>query len=515
MSLSTRLAAAAVLAAAVTVAACSDSPSSSGNTQEACARLGVPGTYAGDVRLSRGEAVKLAAGSQLCLALPGGAADAYALAYVDTRPIEASRAAQEPAAGEGFSITVGAAGNTRGTRFLANRKPPQPSDVREVAFDHDDGNDATNRATPWTPGETFRMVDLLQDSTRPAVVHRVYDGWLVIASFTDKPDPRLQGMLQNLDTAWPGVRQTGIPLLRKLLSDSLPITSGGSRQLLIVVRGDMTGAAGLAFGQSDGARTLTQIALLPYDNPANATFVGNLLFHEVTHAFQRQYIGATRPAGGPPTVHAGAARWAIEGGATLMQAELARRLAGIGWAANWDFRNAQSPGQQFYTRFALTGPGAFVLGYSTPAGFMRDLAERRVRHGEAVDDALAAVMRGAIEGWFGHGPTNTDRTGLTARMKAFLGADWEPGDAMLTWTLSHAADDRTSSSTFQDAGFLRVWDSADAGAWTAAAVVQPGAPPVTLSQDRESTGFLELAGGGTYALGSSVEGVRWMIVRVR
>ncbi|HET7464375.1 MAG TPA: hypothetical protein VFJ82_24160 [Longimicrobium sp.] len=506
--------AAMTLAMAALAAACSDATSPV-DGRDACSRLGVPGTYAGDVSLGRGEAVKLAGGTQLCLAVPGSAADAYALAFVDTRPIQASLTAQEPASGDGFGVTVGAAGSTRATRLAALSAPAEPSDVREWAFSHADADDAGNRATPWTQGESFRVVDLLQDSVRPATVQRVYDGWLVVAVYTDQPEPALAGMLQNLDTAWPTLRATGVPLLRKLLSDSLPMTSGGSHQLLVVIRGDIPGASGLAFGESDGARTLTQIALRPYADPGNAPFVASLLFHEVTHAFQRQYISATRPAAAPPTLHAGAARWAIEGGATLMQAEFARRLAGISWASNWDFRNPNGTAQAFYSRFAFTGTGPFVGGYSPPAGFMRDLAERRVRRGEAVDDALAAVMRGAIEGWYGHGPSATDRPGLAARMRSALGGDWDPADAMLTWTLSHAADDRTSSGTFQDAAFLRAWDTTDPGAWPAAGTLAPGSAPVTLAQERESTHWFELAGGGTYAVSSTVDGVQWMLVRMK
>jgi len=520
MGIFPRTASAATLAALVLVAACADSPSSPAvDGGGECARLGVEGTYAGDVSLGRGEALKLAGGTGLCLVLPGSASDAYALAYVDTRPIEAARGAQEPASGDSFRVTVGAAGSTRAARLAAAaRAPTQPSDVRAWRIAADESADAANRGTPWTQGETFQLVDALQDVVRPAAVQRVYDGWLVVAAFTDQPEPKLAGMLQNLDASWPAVRGTGLPLLRKLLGDSLPTTSGGSRQMLVMVRGDLGtlfNAAGVAISGVDGAHTYSQLALMPYEGAANTEFVGNLLFHEVTHAFQRQYISATRPAGTPPTEHAGAATWAVEGGASLMQAELARRLAAVPWASNWDFRSAQNGFQGFYTRFALTGPAAFARGYAKPAGFLRDLAERRVRRGEAVDDALAAVMRGAIEGWFGHGPEGTDRAGLAARMRASLGAGWEPEDALLTWTLSHAADDRTQSTTFQDPGFLRAWDSTDPGAWRAAATLAPGSAPVTVAQDRESTGFFELAGGGTYTLGSTTNGVRWMIVRVR
>ena len=171
--------------------------------------------------------------------------------------------------------------------------------------------------------------------------------------------------------------------------------------------------------------------------------------------------------------------------------------------------------EQFYTRFAYVGSGPFVGGYSASSAFMHDLVARRVQRGEAVDDALTAVMRGALEGWFGHGPQGAQRTGLTVRMRASLGGSWEPEDAMLTWTLSHAADDRTSSSVFQNRSFLRVWDGSDPAFWPAAASLSPGSAAVTVKHPHESTGHFSLAGGGTYALSSTVDGVRWMIIRVK
>lgn len=506
----------ATLSAAAFTAACSDSPSGGEYAgEDACTRLGVAGTYAGDVRLGRGDATRLASGNRLCLALPGSAADAYALAWVDTRAIEAARTAPEPFSLDSVTITVGAAGTTRGTRLVADRVPGEPSDVRDVGLAAADSDDPMLRATAWTQGETFTLRDVVRETSRPATVHRVYDGWLVIASFSDTPEPRLAGMLQNLDAVWPSLRTTGIPLLRKLLIDQLPVTSHASGQLLIVVRSDLEGAAGVAFGGTDGTHTLTQIAVLPYDAPSSAPFVGSLLFHEVTHAFQRIYTSSTRPNGAPPTLYAGTSRWAVEGGAALMQAELARRLAGVQWGSNWDFRTPAGANAQFYTRFVYVGVGPFVRGYSVSAAFLRDLAARRVQRGEAVDDALAAVTRGALEGWFGHGPTGAQRTGLTARMRTSLGGDWEPADAMLTWTLSHAADDRTSSSVFQNNAFLRAWDGDDPALWPPAASLAPGTAGVTMKHAHESTGHFALAGGGTYSLESSVDGVRWMIVRVK
>lgn len=501
--------AAIALAAAALCVACMDMGSLPADPNDGCNN----GKAAGNVSLAAGEAMKLASGNSLCLTLPGSPADQYALAFVDTRAIDAARGAAEPMANDPFVLTIGSSGNQRGTRAVVPAAPAAVSDLREWTRLASAG-DAGNRASLWKVGETFQLNDALMGGVRQATVKRVYDGWLVVAAFTEPPDPRVEGMVANLDLAWPIVRDRGIPLLKKLLSDSLPVTSGATAQLLVMIRGDLGNAAGVSIGGTDATRTLSQIALLPYSSPADAPFVASLLMHEVTHAFQRQYISETRTAGTPPSVHAGASLWAVEGGAWLMQVELARRLAGIPWAANWEFRSAANTDQAFYARFAASG-GAFMWGYAPPAGFLRNLAERRVRAGEGVDEALAAVMRGSLEGWFGHDALRNTRTGLAARMRASLGAAWEPGDAMLAWTLSHAADDRTPSLVYQDHGFMRAWDSAEASAWRAFASLSPGAPPVRLAQYQASTGYFEMAGGGSYSLSSTVDGVQWMVVRLR
>jgi len=515
----TRLTPSIALAAALAAAAaCSDSPSQPAGPQQAdaCTRLGVPGTFAGAVSLDRGEAMKLAAGTQLCLALPGDAGNSYALAYVDTRPLQAARTAPEPNVADSFRVTVGAAGSTRAARLAAVPAPRMPSDLREVTRRASaQSPDPTFRATPWAVGDTFHVLQGNDDAARAVSVRRVYDGWLVIAARTDTVEASVPGMLQVLDEAWPSIRDTGLPLLRKTLGDRLPVTSTGSGQLLIVVRSDIVGASGIAFGATDAANVFSHIAVLPFSGEDYVPAVGSLIVHEIAHTFQRQYIADSRPAGTAPTRAAGGTAWAVEGGATLMQFELARRLAGVSWGSNWDFRAPAGTGQAFYGELGPVSRGAFSGGYANPASFLRDLAERRVRKGENVDAALAQVMRGAVEGWFGHVLWGPDLPGLASRMRGVLGNGWEPEDALFTWTLSHAADDRTPSGTFQDPAFLRVWDSGQPGTWSAIATLAPGSQPVTVAQDRESTGFFELAGGGTYSLNATRDGVRWMIVRLQ
>jgi hypothetical protein len=217
------------------------------------------------------------------------------------------------------------------------------------------------------------------------------------------------------------------------------------------------------------------------------------------------------------TVTPGGARWGVEGGAALMERELARRVAGISPTANYDWR---SPGprdtEQWYALFAQPGDGSFSQGYYVSAGFMADLAGRLAAAGQPQDSAVAQVERGAVEGWYGWaGPGEGQRTGLAARMRARLGAAWDPGDALQTWTLSHVLDDRTPSPVYQAPAFRDVWNLQGTTGWAAHATVSPGGSGWAVKRQYGAAGYFYLAGGGTYRVRATTPGVRWMVARIR
>ena len=184
--------------------------------------------------------------------------------------------------------------------------------------------------------------------------------------------------------------------------------------------------------------------------------LAELVAHELAHAFQALYMYGSRPQDSLESA-AGATFWATEGGADFISFETVRRASGVGLTANFD---ARAPGASAAARRlaerAHPQSGRFTAGYDAPAGFLRDLAARRVVAGEPVDDAVREVLRGAADGWNGWDSYGVRRTGLNARMRARLGASWNGEDALLDWALAYAADDLIPDPRFQDPLFLRV-----------------------------------------------------------
>jgi hypothetical protein len=518
-----------VCAAALVLAAC-DNPEAARIDRDACERAGVQGAYAGDVRLGVGEAMELARGASLCLVLPDAGGREYVLAYLDARAVEASRTAREPQL-DSFTVAVGdVAGPSASRQRLPGGAAPrwgilpgEGGDFVPTFAAAQTSTDPTQRAAPWAAGEAFTLYDHLRRVDRPARVYRVYDGWLVAAAFTDEPPPTMESTMAMLDQAWPFIRQLGMPLLDEVFAGVTPVTSNASGQLLVVFRPDLQGASGVAYGATDGTDVFSFLAVLP--NAANttrtATSFGSLMFHEITHAFQRSYMHASRPQGQRVSAAAGAARWGIEGGAALMQRELVRRQAGVSPTANYDWKSPEgSEAHRWYTVFAQPGDGSLTTGYSAGAGFLADLIARRMAAGDGVDAAVREVSRGAVEGWFGWAaPQQTvARTGLAARMRGRLGGGWEPEEALFAWTFGHALDDRTGSRQFQDRAFRDVWNVSEGEyGWREHALLAAGdGRRVEVKRQYGSPGYFTLAGGGgAFQLTASVPGVRWMIARAR
>ena len=493
-----------------------------GPAADACA--GAPGSAAAgpELRLAPGEARPLAAGRSLCLVLPD-TEHAYVLAYVDTRASDAARQGPEPAL-DSVTVRVRDLGGGARTALSAAAAHPglavEEPDFATVRAQSQPLTHPAWRQAPWSEGETFPLFDDRRNLERSARVQRVYGSWLVVAAFVDEETPALTTTLGMLDAGWPILRDLGLPLLRAAFGEALPITSAGSGQLLLMVRGDLGTAVGMAFGTVVGPDVLSWLAITPNapNSTRTPTSLASLVQHELTHAFQRVHLNASRPAGEPVTPHLGAAVWGIEGGATFMQRELARRQAGVSPTANYDWLNpGATEAETWYANFAPPADGTFTNGYSAAAGFLAHLAGRRIAAGESVDAAVAAVSRGAVEGWYGHvRPGAAAWTGLTARMRARLGGGWEPTDALLGWTLSHAMDDRTPSAMYQDAAFLGASRIRPPGyGWAPHATLAAGSgAQAEVRRAHGSPGYFELSGRGAFHL-TAPEGVRWMVARVR
>jgi hypothetical protein len=245
-----------------------------------------------------------------------------------------------------------------------------------------------------------------------------------------------------------------------------------------------------------------------------------VLAHELTHAWQMRYAYTSQPAG-PRTVSFGPA-WAMEGTADLLAMDLVRRSLGISLTSNWGWEN-HLRGSNDAIAYALQPAdtrGRLSRGYYDAASFLQDVQVRMARRGVSADDALLQVARGAVEGWFGVDGAGVRRAGLATRVQAVLGADWQPADAVLLWTLTQAADDQGDSPELNNPVYASTSDSENPNAWKSAIdEVQVGrgfAYQVTRAPG--SSFFVRLKDdgkGGTVSLSANVDGARWMIARVR
>jgi len=505
--------------AALILAAGCDSPSGSG--ARACG---------GDaLELAVGEAMELEAERDCDFGQHAGAE--YALAYADGRAIDLAETGAEPyAVDDRYSVTVTdlLAGGAQAalTSLQPGIRPPHgESDwIISPAGGPRAYEGASGGEDGWVVGEEVQITNDCPPGqictepypTRDARVVRVYDGWLAVAAVESEVQGTLAPMLELLDQAVPIVREHALPLLASSYTATPRSAAGG--QMLVLLEDDNTPSSGRAFTRWSGAgQPLSWISLEPFAGRSLASTAG-LLAHELAHTWQFAYMAGTRGAS-VQEAWAGAARWGVEGGASLISYEALRRAAGMPLDANYDFR---SPGagelERYFALRSQPAEGELAGGYEPAMGFFRDLVIRRVRDGEAVDDAVREVSRGVIEGWSGVDRHGSQRPGLTTRMQDRI-ADWEPQDAVLTWTLSHAGDDLTDNPLYQDRASLRVWQPArpDYG-WFPEAVLEGGGGSVQGETLYGSPGYFILRDTGqgvAVRVAASVPGVRWRVLRIR
>jgi hypothetical protein len=454
----------------------------------------------------------------------------YVLAYLDTRAITSAQTAREGTFAD-YTARLTVVGTDTVQALVRRARSIEPAGSFDAALDIGSGKGAHVSVqadypyewpTPWTLNEGFEIQDPYLAAIRPLRVLRIYDGRFVFAWDERGDSARLGTFLPQLDSAFPVVSQWAFPLLRRTFADVPPTTSPGSGQYLIILSDTLTrngeSDRGASWGASLGDTTCTW-TYIQVATQTTYVVLASLLAHEIAHSYQRIYLDATRPAGAMPGW--GASLWGEEGGANLISYEMTRRYAGIALDANYDWRNpGPTPAEQWYASRAQPGYGQFTDGYDDAMGFLRDLVLRRMGSGESVDDAVRAVSLGAIEGWYGYDGVS-HRTGMTKRMQDRLGNAWQPSSAMLEWTLSHAADDRTPSPAFQDRASLRIWDiPADQEyGWRPDTSVSSAAGGTALVTRRYgSPGFsylLDDGGGVLFAISSQTATLEWQLVRVK
>ena len=510
---------------AVTLVACSDGGLTT--PREAGSRVcrDAPLTLAvGQVAVPEGS------GTTRCQLAPIAGAE-YALVWVDIRAIEGARVGSEPSY-EPYPVGLSIAPDVDLRAGLADLRadmtelPAAGRDPRRGVGDAplttastSDGileSRPRNRRTPWVLDEVFLLEDELSGLPRQARVIRVYNGRTVVARWEDAPTVNLGPFLLQLDSAHAFVAQAAEPVLGHVYS-ATPPSSSQAGQFLILLQQEIASQA-TSHAEVSGDTMYTWMDLYPFVL-SSAVRLASLLAHELTHAYQYQYMHGSRSAPNLPTLPA-ASFWAYEGSANLVSYEMTRRLSGIAFDANHDWRApAANTAIAIYQQRAQPAGGVLTAGFDHAMGFLRDLTLRRMAAGETRDVALRAVSRGAIEGWFGLDGVAT-RTGLAARMRAVLGSRWEPADAVLDWALSHAGDDLTPNPRYQDRASLRVWDipAGQGYGWRPDAILTRASPTFFLFKRYGSPGWLRVTDDG---LGLSVEvrgfevPIRWKILRTR
>lgn len=480
-----------------------------------------------DVRVggSSGAIRILPSAEALCLDLPDGPGR-WVVAGLDSRAVTRARAGEAEeadASGEPFSAWVAdprrvssesalsATGAHAGFAASADALPAVPA---EDCPDHPMAG-LYCREGPWAPGDSV---------TLPAPFNGVWIVRMVESGFV-LMEPAPLGFLPVDPTlyraALRAVSDHLLPVVRGSLGHAVPGTGVMGEQLVVL----LTEADGLR--GSGGARWIdgTARGLVTVDALEDWTVAGlaGLLAHETAHAWQGAYAFSVTETDvlariGEPLME----WWAVEGGATFLEQEFLRRWAGLPWDADLavDGRADRSTAAgtlaaSLRMETGVTGRIAFRAGYGSTAAFFRWIVTDLADAGLPYESAIRTVMRGALEGWFGHALPDVAGGGLAPRVRTVLGGSWDPVEGLLEWTASAALDDRVVPPV---RGFPWVRDAPSA--------LWPPAGSMVLGRDASVTAFNELGstfwvdvddpvGGGRLLLDSDLgESMRWAVARV-
>jgi len=244
----------------------------------------------------------------------------------------------------------------------------------------------------------------------------------------------------------------------------------------------------------------------------------SIIAHEVAHTYQFRWRWQYA---GPWKSYLGTA-WGIEGGATFAQLETLRETLGVSFTANANFDVLPLSDPASPLSVGARALGDFTSGYSPGASFLRDLMQRLVQGGMTTANASREVAQGAMEGWYGVNEEGLSRgLGLTARMRARLGASWNPTDAMLLWTMTEAADDMTANALYQNVSNRKSSTTTLSASLPPHALVQPTVA-AAVKRTAGNSGVFEMSDPlGTAFRADAVVGgvgspvVDWLLLRIR
>ncbi len=492
---------------------------------------------ADEVKLAPGQYLQLTPRAAHCLRLAPEPGARYALAFVDTRQLARARAGFEGqmSGPTRYTVTVSEAGTPASRTILPTSFASRSSDASEPASTRRDARLFT-RTTPWQVGERFQTTDPTTDAPVTARVAAVHGSLVLAVAEGQAAEGGMDAWLARADTALRFFAASGYGIYRRALTSTAPTTSEGSGQLLVMAAREPGAYAGFNETRETAGGVHSVVHLNLSAAPLTAAGTLRVLSHEVAHAWQAQYGADTRPAG---TVDARTgAQWSIEGTADLLAWWMLGRFHGIDPDANWDWAKGMAqPSTVPYALLASSAGDDFTAGYASAASFCLDLATRMVRRGTSWEAAIAAVVRGSLDGWHGYAVSGARREGLSARVRPVLGAAWSPEDALLTWTLSQAVDDASANEVFQNRAFLRAHSGPGAlQGWGAPAVLNTGGSATrvdvgaaaqvwgnaaSVSPVYGSTSYVLIddhGKGGVYSLGAAWNGspltdVAWALLR--
>ncbi|HVF39096.1 MAG TPA: hypothetical protein VM939_04285 [Gemmatimonadaceae bacterium] len=424
----------------------------------ACSKEGAPPTgpepdvtcgTTTSIKLSVGEARSLPALLTQCIELQASAS--YALAFFDATTVERARTGPEVLHREepGFSMSLEgtnpSAGNLSSFSVRAPLTAFEPHDT-DVRLSRADCTGARGnvecREAPWKIGDVFEY-PIGAGSAKVTVFGIV--GHLVLASVNTDTNFFSDEVKQRYITAAEHSVAHVVPLAKAAFTQSVPVTSDGSKQMLIVI-GSQLASLALLRPTTGTMYASIELGLVLASAPRLSIVMG----HELTHTWQGLFDaqrGWTGPGNGWPI-------WATEASADMMAREGLRRAAGIEPASNPDrvaLAASDDPWKREYAA-ALRESGGSISPWFGGGGamFFREWVYGAVVNDISYDLAMRELGRGSLEGWFGIDDGAKRGTGITARMRAALQSpSWDPVDAILSSVLSMALDERTESRTFQ------------------------------------------------------------------
>lgn len=500
---------------------------------------GLTRAFDNELALSVGDARRLTPAQAECLRFAPSAQARYLLAYADSRLHEKARTLPEFPWPDSLVARVTPSGRMPITPVAANHRSPllfegtlstpsvrPPSDAAAmVPSDCPFLNVAAPycRASPYVLGEVFTHYPFNRPSGPARVI--AIRGNLVLAVFRADSSLLAPNAVARADSALRLFAETGIPWLRAVFSLAAPTSSSDeSGQLLLMLDGSTGSSAAwftdailghgrwgrvtLGMPEGSGFRTVGTSYSLNY----------SIIAHEVTHTYQFrwrwQYAAPWRTYLGTG--------WGIEGGATFAQLQTLRETLGISFTANANFDVLPLTDPAASLSVGARAGGDFTGGYSPAASFLRDLMQRLVQSGMSTQNAAREVAQGAMEGWYGINEEGLSRgLGLTARMRARLGASWNPTDAMLLWTMTEAADDMTANPLYQNLSNRKSTTTTANASLPPHALVVPTAA-AAVKRTAGNSGVFEISDpiGTAFRADATVGGVvtpaaEWLLLRIR